>query len=117
MDFKVRDFPSLDEMEQEINGNEEVFQSKKNSRDHPMVLEDLYSSQRQHVASHRKAKSAITPYQSSPCEQRQIEFSPIINVDQVDDPTPHDKEDFNNFNSFSPDSENFMVTKDVNEQE
>lgn len=46
MDFKVRDFPSFDEMEQEINRKDEIFQSKKNSRDHPMVLEDLYSSQR-----------------------------------------------------------------------
>ena len=96
VDFKVRDFPSLEDLEQEINGkDEDNFEPSSKiilrHYDDANVLKEPYSTQKQLTASHRKAKSQITPYK--------------VVAEAIEE--QKEKQGFRY--SLTPDSENYLV--------
>ena len=79
---------------------------------------ERYSTQRQHITSHRKAQSQVTPHQVPHTEERLLALSPIIQANaegQAIKPNHNEKQGLRR--SFTPDSEHFLASKEAGSEE
>ena len=117
-DFKVRDFPSFEDLDREIDGQDEAVRKPRGNSDRkpgddPGKSEELYSAQRPQAVGHRKAKSQIPPHEMPHAADRQLEFAPGRQAnaeDQIVEPAPDDEQGPSQ--AFTPDSEHFWGSKD-----